>query len=88
MIPIFSIVLKTPQVKVYVERIMSSSSSSSSSRKRLVDSNEQPDSKASRINELDARIAITSSSLEELNKTATVEKDFIQFINGKEVEII
>ena len=64
------------------------SSSSSSSRKRLGDSNEQPDSKASRINELDARIAITSSSLEELNKTATVEKDFIQFINGKEVEII
>ena len=75
-------------LKLNVERIMSSSSSSSSSRKRLVDSNEQPDSKASRINELDARIAITSSSLEELNKTATVEKDFIQLINGKEVEII
>jgi hypothetical protein len=65
-----------------------SSSGSSSSRKRLGDSNKQPDSKASRINELDASIAITSSRLEELNKTAAVDKDFIQLINGKEVEII
>ncbi len=70
----------------YVERIMSSSSSSNS--KRLSDINEQPDSKASRINELDARIAITSSRLEELLKTEAVDKDLIQLIYGKEVEII
>lgn len=60
----------------------------SSSKKRLGDSNEQPDSKASRINELDASIAITSSRFEELLKTAADDKDFIQFSNGKEVEII
>ena len=62
--------------------------SSSSSSKRLSDINEQPDSKASRINELDARIAITSSRLEELLKTEAVDKDLIQLIYGKEVEII
>jgi hypothetical protein len=62
---------------------------SSSSKKRLGDnSNEQPDSKASRINELDASIAIISSRLEELIKTEAVDKDLIQLINGKEVEII
>ena len=62
--------------------------SSSSSSKRLSDINEQPDSKASRINELDARIAFTSSRLEELLKTEAVDKDLIQLIYGKEVEII
>ena len=56
----------------------------SSSRKREGDSGEQPDSKASRINELDTSITKTSSRLGELLKEADVDKDFlIQLLNGK-----
>jgi hypothetical protein len=54
------------------------------SRKRLGDIDEQPDSKASRINELDERIAMISSRLQELLKTAAVDKDIIQLFNGKD----
>jgi len=51
----------------------------SSSKKRLGDSDEQPDSKYSRINELDASIAITSSRFDELVKTVAD----VQLITGK-----